>query len=134
MDIRNCRRCGKVYKFNGTAVCDVCAKLEQEDFNKIRDYLFHHPNSTILEVNQATGLDVKTISRFLKEGRVESDNMQLTADGVTCEKCGQPIRSGRYCEQCTIALQTELKKSVQTNSAINKARTSNYDHILRKKD
>jgi uncharacterized protein len=134
MDIRNCRRCGKVYNFNGFAVCPNCTRQEQEDFDKIRDYLFKHPNSSALEVSQATGLELKVITRFQKEGRIESDGM-VTSDNLSCEKCGQPVKSGRFCEQCVQKIQAELKKG--TNTIANprttfQGKNSTYNHILKK--
>jgi hypothetical protein len=72
MDIRNCKRCGKIYSYTGVEVCPNCLAIEQEDFSKVRDYLYQNPNSTIPEVSEATGVDVRVITRFLREGRIES--------------------------------------------------------------
>ncbi len=148
MDIRNCKRCGGLYNFNGTAVCNNCAKQEQEDFDTIRDYLFEHPNSTAPEISQATKIDMKIISRFLKEGRLRYEGKEGV---LNCERCGETIETGRFCKNCLQELQTELKGSNRpgtsvnnnTSAGINKgnintpwsqAKVHTYEHILKKKD
>ena len=55
MDVRNCKRCGKIFNYMGSAVCNNCLRQEQEDFEKVREYLFQHPNSTAAEVSEAVG-------------------------------------------------------------------------------
>jgi flagellar operon protein (TIGR03826 family) len=140
MDIRNCKRCGNIYHYNGTGVCNQCAEQEQEDFDKVRDYLFEHPNSPASEINQATGVELKVISRFLKEGRLKMEGQD---EGIiTCDKCGTSIKSGRFCESCLQEMQTELKKAIRpipnttinNGSAWSQAKVHTYDHILKKKD
>jgi uncharacterized protein len=144
MDIRNCRRCGNIYNYNGTVVCNHCSQQEQEDFDKVRDYLFEHPNSQAAEISRDTGVDLKVISRFLKEGRLKMENGHSGNSLITCEKCGDSIQSGRFCEKCLHEMQSELKKTIKpvertpVNNNINtvwsQAKVHTYDHILKKKD
>jgi flagellar operon protein (TIGR03826 family) len=140
MDIRNCKRCGNIYHYNGTGVCNQCTQQEQEDFDKVRDYLFEHPNSPASEINQSTGVELKVISRFLKEGRLKMEGQD---EGIiTCDKCGASIKSGRFCEACLQEMQSELKKAVRpapsapvnTGTVWAQAKVHTYDHILKKKD
>ena len=148
MDIRNCRRCGKLFSSTGSPVCSGCTRQDQEDFDKVRDFLFDHPNSTILEIAKATEVDGKTISRFLKEGRLKSDLILFTEeDGFTCEKCGTPITSGRFCQKCVENLKAELSQAQSganapktiNNNVINngnpwqQSKVHTYEHIVKKK-
>ncbi len=143
MDIRNCKRCGKVFNSAGSAVCNECNQQEQEDFEKIREYLFAHPNSTTIEVTNATGVDPKVISRLLKQGRLLADNIQIAdADELKCEKCGQPISKGRFCEKCTGEMKNQLQKVSSASPAAIKpvantpwqgGRVHTYEHIIKKK-
>lgn len=141
MDIRNCKRCGKVFNSMGSAVCVECTQREQEDFQKVREYLFDHPNSTTLEVTKATGVDPKVISRLLKEGRLLADNIQVTdGEELRCEKCGQTIFKGRFCEKCVGEMKTEFQKAVPsqaikpvTNTQWQSGRVHTYEHIIKKK-
>jgi len=121
-DVRNCRRCGKIFTYTGSSVCPSCKRGDQEEFRKIRDYLFEHPNSSSIEVSEATGISVKLILSYLREGRLESDLPNGTASsgkngfdyvkegnygsapevstGLVCEFCGRPIKIGRVCGIC----------------------------------
>ncbi|HBE79157.1 MAG TPA: MerR family transcriptional regulator [Firmicutes bacterium] len=140
MDIRNCKRCGNIYHYNGTGVCNNCTEQEQKDFSVVRDYLFEHPNSPAAEINMATGIELKVISRFLKEGRLKMEGEGL----LSCEKCGETIKAGRFCEKCLQEIQSELQKTIKplpkvqgigaNTSPWSQAKVHTYDHILKKKD
>lgn len=99
MELKNCERCGRVYKSNGFhAVCPVCFEQDETDFRKIKDYLYEHPCAKVFEVVNELDISVKQIKRYLRENRleiVEKDN-----DFLFCETCGKPIRSGKYCDDC----------------------------------
>lgn len=138
MDVRNCKRCGKIYNYTGSAVCNNCLRQEQEDFEKIRDYLFRNPNSSAAEVSEALGIELKVISRFLKEGRLEADYIRMSGDSVlSCEKCGKPVNSGRFCENCVREMQADFSKAAkpasQSNTSIRPGKLHTFEHILRRK-
>mgnify|MGYP001950325701 FL=1 len=138
MDVRNCKRCGKIYNYTGSAVCNNCLRQEQEDFEKVREYLFNNPNSSAMEVSEATGIELKVISRFLKEGRLEADYIKMSDDSVlTCEKCGKPVKSGRFCETCVREMQADFSRAVKpaTTAARNfqSGKVHTFEHILRRK-
>lgn len=106
MDLRNCIKCDRVFAYNGSEVCSRCAGSDIEDFKKVKDYLYDNPGATIVEVSEETGVDEKKILRYLRESRIEireSDNLLLD-----CQRCGKPIRSGRFCDPCIIAMKKEF--------------------------
>lgn len=112
--VRNCKRCNRIFTYTGKVICPNCLEEEQKDFDKVREYLFGHLNSTTIEVSDATGVEIKVITRFLKEGRLESENLKLAEDeSLACEKCNRPIGSGRYCENCLKEMQGEFAKASQ---------------------
>lgn len=112
MELRNCEKCGRAFAFTGSPLCSRCDNVnEEEDFKKVRDYLYDHPGATIVEVSEATEVSEKRILRFLRDNRIEireEDNMLLD-----CERCGTAIRSGKFCDSCTAELQKELSKVLQ---------------------
>lgn len=139
MDVRNCKRCGKIYNYTGSGVCNNCLRQEQEDFEKVREYLFNNPNSTTAEVSEATGIELKVISRFLKEGRLEADYIKMSDDSeLSCEKCGKPIKSGRFCEICVREMQADFSKAVKPVSepprGFQPGKVHTFEHILRRKN
>lgn len=140
MDVRNCKRCGKIYNYTGSAVCNNCLRQEQEDFEKIREYLFRNPNSSAAEVSEALGIELKVISRFLKEGRLEADYIRMSDEDsvLTCEKCGRPIKSGRFCENCVREMQSDfskaIKPTIEQTKSFQPGKVHTFEHILRRKD
>ena len=71
MDIRNCRRCDRIYQHRGSKYCPNCMLELDEIFVKVRDYIYDNPNATVLEVSEALDVEENIILEFLKEGRLE---------------------------------------------------------------
>jgi predicted amidophosphoribosyltransferase len=71
LDVRNCKNCGRVFRSSGNELCAQCDQELQKEYGKIRDYLYEHQNSTPIEINQATGVSIKIISKFLKDDRFD---------------------------------------------------------------
>jgi len=107
-ELKSCRICGRLFESDKSInVCPVCIASEDTDFIKIREYLYEHPHSSIYEVATVLGITINKIKSFLREGRieiVEKDNQFLT-----CETCGKPIHSGRYCDECLKHNVSEVK-------------------------
>ncbi|HEY8463334.1 MAG TPA: MerR family transcriptional regulator [Bacillota bacterium] len=113
MDIRNCRRCGRIYQYNGRYICNNCLRQEEEDFQKVKQDLIDHPGSSLLDVSERTGVELKVITRFLREGRLETEDFELETGELQCENCQRPIKAGRFCDRCAALLEQEFKKAVQ---------------------
>lgn len=110
MDIRNCTRCGKIYAYDGFKICMSCRRDDEKDFQKVKEYLNEYPGANINEVSEKTEVDSRKIIGFLKEGRLEvTDESNIV---LTCERCGESIRTGRFCEKCTLEMKREFKNSI----------------------
>ncbi len=107
MEIRNCKRCNRLFQYNGIKYCASCLMELDEMYKKVRDYLYEHPDATIIEVSEATGVEEKIILEFLREGRLE---LKEPSAVLTCERCGKPITMGRMCKECLVVLERDLKK------------------------
>jgi flagellar operon protein (TIGR03826 family) len=108
-EVRNCRKCGKIYTYMGGApICPACKQSEEEDFKNIKDYLYRNPGSSITQISAELDISVEKIKRFLKDGRLEiageDGNMILE-----CENCGKSIKSGRFCDDCERNLASGFK-------------------------
>lgn len=101
MNVRNCRNCGCIFNYvTGPVICPACREKLEEKFQEVKAYIRENKGAGIPEVAEACEVDVPQIRQWLREGRLElSDEAQMY---LTCEKCGKPIRSGRFCEQCTL--------------------------------
>ncbi|MGE4484070.1 MAG: hypothetical protein AB7C97_03025 [Oscillospiraceae bacterium] len=97
--IKSCKFCGKLFKSMGSDVCPVCSVKLDEDFIRIREYLYDDPeNVNINEIAEKTGVAEKTILYFVNEGRL---SQKLDPSGsLKCAICGAQIRSGRLCQKC----------------------------------
>lgn len=119
MDIRNCKRCGKIYNYDGFSICRNCRRDDEVDFQKVKEYVYEYPGANISEVHEVTEVAVDKIISFLREGRLE------IAEGgnliLECENCGVSIRTGRFCDKCTSDLQREF------GGVIDSARSKNTD-------
>jgi len=86
-----------------------------DDFIKIREYLYEHDNAGIEEVSQATGVDRKVIFFLLKEERlIVGDENGCVNNLLTCEACKKPISTGRMCASCKKTVINELNRSIYT--------------------
>ncbi|MBU5676653.1 MerR family transcriptional regulator [Alkaliphilus sp. MSJ-5] len=137
MDLRNCKKCGRVFAYIASEVCSRCANSDEDDFKKVKEYLYDNPGATIVEVSEETGVDEKKILRYLRESRIEireEDNLLLD-----CERCGAPIRSGRFCDPCIISMKKEFTAVLKPKAEQPKIRdlgkqdTKMYTAEIRKK-
>ncbi|NLI60462.1 MAG: MerR family transcriptional regulator [Clostridiales bacterium] len=134
MDIRNCRRCNKIFQYRGSKYCPSCMLDLDQIFIKVRDYIYENPNATIVDVSQEVGVEEDIILEFLKAGRLE-----LSSPGLDylCERCDTPIVTGRFCNNCIKDLEREMKKglgeSAQTTKKLGKDSNRMYTADLRHK-
>ncbi|OGO82355.1 MAG: MerR family transcriptional regulator [Clostridiales bacterium GWC2_40_7] len=110
-DVRNCRKCGKIFTYlGGNPICPACKQLDEEDFKRIKDYLYRNPGAGLNQVSVELDINVEKIKRFLKDGRLEI----VAEDGnmfLECESCGKSIKSGRLCGDCERNLAANLKST-----------------------
>lgn len=114
MNLRNCTRCGKMFRpLSGKRICPDCVRAELEEFQAVRDFLRKNPGANILDVSEATGVPVKKIQEYIREGRlVVSESAEW---GVACEVCGAPVKTGRLCPKCTEKLAKEINTAGISN-------------------
>lgn len=137
MDLRNCKKCNRVFSYTGSDICSRCAGNDIEDFKKVKEYLYENPGATIVEVSEETEVSEKKILRYLRENRIEireADNLLLD-----CQRCGKPIQSGRFCDKCTHEMQREFKSAIKPKKEEpslkdpGKDKTKMYTSEIRKK-
>ena len=99
MNVRNCRKCGKLFNhIAGMPICPACREKLEEKFQNVKKYIREHPQADIKEVAEECEVEVGQIQQWIREERLE-----FTSDSpvkLPCENCGEMIRSGRFCEKC----------------------------------
>lgn len=113
MDVRICPSCKKMFQYvGGPVLCAKCREAEEEMFKKVKDYLRENPGAEFGEINKETGVTLKLIEKFLKEGRLEV--IEGSPLQIKCEKCGRKISSGRYCNACRKKMNKTIEKMRQS--------------------
>lgn len=110
MDLRNCRRCGRPYLYTGLPLCPNCQAEDEKFFDAVKDYLFTHPTASLGQIIHDTGVPYEVIVRFLREGRLI---LRGQDPALPCQRCGVPIPTGRYCEDCLSTLERELQRGAK---------------------
>lgn len=106
MKLQNCSECGKIYLQTMGDLCPNCVMEEDDDFKKIKELVLELKHSfSAEELHEKTGVSMKRIIKFIRQGRLQFANIQLT---LTCESCGEPIEEGRYCSNCKAKMLQEL--------------------------
>lgn len=108
MNVKNCRSCGKIFNhMSGPQICPGCRAGLEEKFQRVKAYIRENPGAGIREVSEACEVDTTLINQWLRDERLElSETSSLL---LNCESCGQPIRSGRYCEKCKMAMSQSFR-------------------------
>lgn len=134
MSVKNCTRCGRMFQAeDASKLCDRCRNNDEEDFKVVREYVYDNPNSNIPEVAENTGVTEEKILKFLRQGKlILKDELSMVLD---CERCGKPIKSGRYCDSCTNEMSRDLRSAATKTAAnIKPAAASNARGMFTKQE
>lgn len=100
MRLKKCKECGKLFSpENDEDLCPVCRNSEDEKYEKVKAYLWDNPNATVSEVHEETEVERELIIKFVKEGRLIADGLDVDVK-VDCESCQKQIDGGKYCDRC----------------------------------
>ena len=117
MNVRNCRKCGKLFNYiAGMPVCPVCKDKLEEKFQEVKKYIRENRMADIKEVAEKCEVEVGQIQQWIREERLE-----FTADSpvkIPCENCGEMIRSGKYCEKCKREMTNNLSSVMEKPKAV----------------
>lgn len=106
MNLGNCPRCGRLYALNFRDVCSNCIKEIELEYQTCVDYLRENKGANIQELSDATEVSIKTITKFIREGRISIENAPNMM--YPCEVCGMLIREGHMCDSCRSRLTKDL--------------------------
>ena len=108
LTMSNCPYCGRVFVRTFHNICQHCINEIEEQYQLVRDYLREHRTATITELSEETGVPVKQITKFIREGRLSlKDNPNMS---YPCESCGILIREGNLCGSCRQKLAKKLNR------------------------
>ena len=109
MDVKNCRRCRKLFNYiGGQPICPSCREEIEKDFQKVKEYVREHKNCSVSEVAEECEVEESQIRQWVREERLM---FAEGVGGIACEVCGAPIQSGRFCEKCKASMINELSEA-----------------------
>ncbi|MDE5825458.1 MAG: flagellar protein [Lachnospiraceae bacterium] len=117
MNVRNCRKCGKLFNhIAGMPICPACKDKLEEKFQEVKKYIRENRMADIKEVAEECEVEPAQIQQWIREERLE-----FTADSpvkIPCENCGAMIRSGKYCEKCKREMTNNLSSVMEKPKAV----------------
>ncbi|MDD7402699.1 MAG: flagellar protein [Butyribacter sp.] len=115
MDVRNCKKCGKLFNFTGESVCPACAKEMEEKFFEVREFIYKNPTANMATVSEEMDIPIQQIKKWVRQERLSfSKDSGISID---CESCGRPILTGRYCKECKTKMANKFSSAYQEKAA-----------------
>ena len=116
MNVRNCRKCGRVFNYIiGQTLCLACRDELESKFKEVKEYVQKNRGCTINDVAEVCEVETSQIKQWIREERLEFTEDSMI--GLACEICGASIRTGRYCEKCKAATLNGLNNVVKQAQA-----------------
>lgn len=116
MDVKNCKKCGKIFNYvGGLVICPQCQEKSEEDFQKVKEYITENPNSSVASTAEACEVEIAQIRQWLREERLTFASAE--GSDLTCEKCGKPIMSGRFCDACKLEVSRGFADAIKKPEA-----------------
>ena len=134
MDVKNCRKCKRLFNYiGGPQMCPACREELEQKFQEVKKYLLEHKNATIPMVVEDCDVEESQVRQWVREERLMFSS-GIDA-GVTCENCGVPISTGRYCDKCKASMVNDLnsvgrKPVVEEQPAVKKTEHTNKMRFL----
>ena len=99
MNVRNCKKCGKIFNYiTGPIICPICRAAVEEKFQEVKKYVYANRGATMQEISDNCNVEISQIQFWIREERlVFSEDSPIS---IGCEKCGAMIKTGKYCAKC----------------------------------
>lgn len=111
MNVKNCKRCGKIFNYVvGPVICPQCKEAKEEQFQEVKKYVREHIGATTQEVCAECNVEPGQLRQWIREERLQfADDSPIK---IACEGCGTMIGSGRFCDKCKANLNKEIKNMI----------------------
>lgn len=110
MDVKNCRKCRKLFNYiGGQPICPQCREELEKKFQEVKKYIQENRNASVVQVAEACEVEESQIRQWVREERLMF--AEGSVSGIGCEVCGTPITSGRFCDKCKANMINDLSKA-----------------------
>ncbi|MCM1134292.1 MAG: flagellar protein [Clostridium sp.] len=112
MNVRNCKKCGRIFNYViGPVICPRCKEGLEAKFQEVKEYVREHHGADISEVSEECQVEKSQIRQWIREERLQfSDDSPIR---IPCESCGAMIQSGRFCDKCKLQMTNDFKQTVE---------------------
>lgn len=112
--LKNCSMCGRLFLQVHTDHCLECYKKIEQDFELVNGFLKKEENllATIEVVKNATGVSLKQLTEFIREGRIFADDYPNL--GYPCTRCGKLIKKQILCNSCFDEFATDVNRVLKS--------------------
>lgn len=93
-------------------LCNKCFKIEDEIFQRTRNFLRANPGATIEQASRFVGCSVDLITSFITTGRLARAGIRKIAH--ECQLCCTIIYEGNICSSCEKILLEQLSSLKKT--------------------
>lgn len=101
MNVRNCKKCGRLYNYiAGVNLCPSCREELEDKFQEVKQYIYDNPDASIQQISEECDVEIGQIKRWIREERLTFSEHSVI--GIECEVCGATIKTGRFCEKCKL--------------------------------
>ncbi|MCR5784387.1 MAG: flagellar protein [Eubacterium sp.] len=114
MDVMNCKSCGSLFNYiGGDKICPRCKEKLEEKFQQVKEFVRQNGRAGFEEISRECDVSTKQIKQWVREERlVFAEDSLIT---IECERCGAPIKSGRFCKQCAAGMTNSLNDAFGLN-------------------
>lgn len=117
MEVKTCKNCRRLFNYlTGPMLCAACKEKLEDNFANVKDYIRKTPGCSMQMVADECDVPIAQIKEWVREERLQFSN--AAGAGITCDKCGRPISTGRFCEFCKKEMAQNLARGL--TPAVNK--------------
>lgn len=130
MEVKNCKNCGRLFNvMSDERICPACEKKLEEKFQEVKAYLDENRGASVEELSREKDVSTKQIKIWIKQERLILSDGSL--GGITCEKCGKPICTGRFCDGCKKNMADSLQDAVKPRVIASPKMESDHKNKMR---
>lgn len=122
MEYANCARCKKMFLRVNNPICPECEKEEEKQFQIVKEYLDGNPANSLSQVSEETGVSVKRILKFIRDGRIEMTEGISAENVLRCGQCGRPIAKGVFCDSCQVQYNMVVNEMIQDKEKVKESK------------
>lgn len=116
MEVKNCRRCRKLFNYiGGMPICPSCEREIEDKFQQVKQYIRENPKAPLAQIAEDNETSIQQLKQWVREERLVFTEDSPVA--LECENCGAIIRTGRFCKNCKGELANDMQKAIHKPEA-----------------